>query len=489
MSSHTVDSSKAKILVVDDEPSMLLYTKTLLEMDSYQVDTAGSGEEALRRVQDGAAPNLILLDMAMPAMNGLQTIEACKKVLPSQKIVVISCVTDTSTVVQAIKLGALDYMTKPFYKAELDEVLKRCLEPNPAEGAKAEAVQYAGSNPQEQVENLEDDLFFLAASPAMKQIRAQVSLVAKVDVPVLLLGESGVGKEILARLIHKLSFRAHKPLLKVNCAALPVDLLESELFGYEAGAFTGANRSKPGKFELCNKGVILLDEIAEMSPVLQAKLLHVLQDGQFSRLGSRSNITVDCRVLAATNVDVQKAIANKTLREDLYYRLNAFTINIPPLRERRQEIPLLFKHFMNRFAERYAQPAMGYSEKLINACMQYHWPGNLRELGNFVKRYIVLQDEALAILELEAKSKGLAFSGVSEDVNCGAPDQGLKSLVRNLKDKTELKVIEEALIATNWNRKLAAVKLNISYKALLYKMKQYQIFPPRPMRETDLGLR
>ncbi|HWC19172.1 MAG TPA: sigma-54 dependent transcriptional regulator, partial [Terriglobales bacterium] len=343
--------------------------------------------------------------MAMPSMNGLQTIEECKKIRPEQKIVVLSCVSDTSTVVQAIKLGALDYVTKPFYKSELDAVLKRCLEPEKPAAGSADIQRYSVSDDVE-VESLEDDLFFLAASPQMKQIRAQVSLVAKVDVPVLLLGESGVGKEILARLIHKMSIRAHRPLLKVNCAALPAELLESELFGYEAGAFTGAQRSKPGKFEQCNKGTILLDEIGEMSTPLQAKLLHVLQDGSFSRLGSRSNVTVDVRVLAATNVNIEEAIANKTLREDLYYRLNAFTMHIPPLRERREEIPLLLKHFMNRLSERYAHAPLSYSERLVRACMLYHWPGNLRELGNFVKRYLVLQDEDMAISELEAKGRG-----------------------------------------------------------------------------------
>src|SRR5207253_9749822 len=214
-----------------------------------------------------------------------------------------------------------------------DAVLKRCLEPEkPAKDAAG--IQRYKVSDEVEVESLEDDLFFLAASPQMKQIRAQVSLVAKVDVPVLLLGESGVGKEILARLIHKMSIRAHRPLLKVNCAALPAELLESELFGYDAGAFTGAQRSKPGKFEQCNKGTILLDEIGEMSPNLQAKLLHVLQDQEFSRLGGRSSVKVNVRILAATNIDVQQAIASKQLREDLYYRLNAFTIKIPPLRDR-----------------------------------------------------------------------------------------------------------------------------------------------------------
>src|SRR5207302_7895887 len=224
---------------------------------------------------------------------------------------------------------------------------------------------------------------------------------------------------------------------KVNCAALPAELRESELFGYEAGAFTGANRSKPGKFELCNKGTILMDEIGEMSTALQAKLLHVLQDGSFSRLGSRSNVTVDVRVLAATNINIEEAIANRTLREDLYYRLNAFTMQIPPLRERREEIPLLLKHFMNRLSERYAHPPLSYSERLVRTCVQYHWPGNLRELGNFVKRYLVLQDEAMAISELEGKSKGLTsgLSGAGNGQPMSAPEGGLKSLVRGLKDE------------------------------------------------------
>jgi len=491
MSTQSVIPRRPNILVVDDEPSMLQYTRTLLEMEHYMVETVGSGEEAVRRLESKPNIDLILLDMAMPRMDGLQTIQECKKLRPEQRIVVCSCVSDTGTVVQAIKLGALDYMTKPFYKAELDAIVKRSLAADQRTASTSDVSRPPASDAEEHFENLENDLFFLAASPAMKQIRAQISLVAKVDVPVLLLGESGVGKEILARLIHKLSNRSRNSLVKVNCAALPAELLESELFGYEPGAFTGATRPKPGKFELCNKGTILLDEIGEMSPILQAKLLHVLQDGQFSRLGSRSTIAADFRVLAATNVDVHKAIAEKTFREDLYYRLNAFTVSIPPLRDRREEIPLLFKHFMNQFAQKYAHPCLGYSEKLINACLQYRWPGNLRELGNFVKRYMVLQDESLAISELESKTKGQGFmGGVGDAANGNGADFGLKSLVRNLKDKTELKAIEEALIATNWNRKLAAARLNISYKALLYKIKQYEIVQPRTSEsEIRTGLR
>jgi two-component system, NtrC family, response regulator AtoC len=321
---------------------------------------------------------------------------------------------------------------------------------------------------EEHVEALDNGLFFLAASPAMRALRSQLQLIARVDVPVLLLGESGVGKEVIAKLIHKLSMRAHASLLKVNCAALPADLLESELFGYERGAFTGAIQSKPGKFELCHRGTVLLDEIGEMHCSLQAKLLHVLQDGQFSRLGGRSNTVADFRVLAATNIDMQKAVRNGNFREDLYYRLNAFTVRVPPLRERREEIPPLIKHFVKRYSERLGCSPMNYPDELIEVCLQYPWPGNLRELENFVKRHLVLRDERLAISELR-KTVPIVHLSVNEP----APPEGLKSVLRDVRTQTELKAIREALRATDWNRRLAAQWLNISYKALLYKMKHY----------------
>ena len=321
---------------------------------------------------------------------------------------------------------------------------------------------------EEHVEALDNGLFFFAASPAMRALRSQLQLIARVDVPVLLLGESGVGKEVIAKLIHKLSMRAHAPLLKVNCAALPADLLESELFGYERGAFTGAIQSKPGKFELCHRGTVLLDEIGEMHCSLQAKLLHVLQDGQFSRLGGRTNSIADFRVLAATNIDMQKAVRSGNFREDLYYRLNAFTVRVPPLRERREEIPPLISHFVKRYSGRLGCSPMDFSDELIEMCLQYPWPGNLRELENFVKRHLVLRDERLAISELR-KTVPVVHISVNEPA---LPD-GLKSVLRDAKTQTELKAIREALRATDWNRRLAAQWLNISYKALLYKMKHY----------------
>jgi two-component system response regulator AtoC len=469
-------SEAGNILLVDDEPGMLRYIRTLLEVDNYKVETASTGEEALQRIEKGLAPDLVLLDVLMPGIDGLETLEQLRQMRPGVKVVMLSCVNDTRKVVQAMRLGAQDYLTKPFQKAELDAVVDQCMGKNQA---------YAG-----EVEELCDDVFFVAASPAMKKIRSQAALVANVDIPVLLLGESGTGKEVLARLVHKLSPRAHRTFLKVNCAAVPADLLESELFGYEAGAFTGATHPKPGKFELCNKGTILLDEIGEMPPILQAKLLHVLQDQQFSRLGSRSVIKVDVRILAATNINIPEALATKRLREDLYYRLNAFTLSLPPLRERKEEIPILLKHFMSRMSERYARAPLPLSPTMMNACLEYTWPGNLREVSNFVKRYLILGDETLAIAELNPKNDLNGGPGTEPGTKSGASEGGgggLKSLARSAKDEAEAAAITQALEQTNWNRKQAAALLKISYKALLYKIRQYGIAEVRSHHKLSAG--
>ncbi len=461
-------SSPGTILVIDDEPHMLRYLRTLLEIDSYHVETVSSGFEALKRMQRDPVPDLVLLDVVMPDLDGLQTLEQMHRVRPGVKVVMLSCTIDPRTVVQAIRLGAQDYLPKPLHKAELDAVIQRALggpvtktEPSPS---MAEA------------EEVGEDVVFVSASEAMHKIRGEVGMVARVDVPVLLLGESGTGKEVIARLIHKLSPRAPRTFLKVNCAALPSELLESELFGYEAGAFTGASRPKPGKFELCDKGTILLDEIGEMPPALQAKLLHVLQDQQFSRLGSRSMVKVDVRILAATNIDIPQAIATKKLREDLYYRLNAFTIHLPPLRERREEIPLLLRHFMSRFAAQFARPPLPLAPELIEASLKYHWPGNLRELENFVKRYLILGVPRQVLEELELNSNegaALRTGAASTPSPAQVETSDLKLLVRGLKDEAEMAAISKALERTKWNRKEAARILKISYKALLYKIRQY----------------
>jgi len=279
------------------------------------------------------------------------------------------------------------------------------------------------------------------------------------------------------------SKRRNQPFVKVNCAALPGELLESELFGFEQGAFTGAVRSKPGKFEIANKGTIFLDEIAEMTTHLQAKLLHVLQDHQYSRLGGRHMVETDVRVLAATNVDVHEAMKTGRFREDLYYRLNVLSILVPPLRERLVEIPLLFRHFLEKYSEKFGKSPQGPSKYLMDAAVNYPWPGNLRELENFVKRYVILEDDEGSLRELIEMSSARQRTSPREEL--AAPrEQGLKALVRGLKDEAETEAIADALERTRWCRKDAAKMLGISYKALLYKMRQFNLDTPRTRRST-----
>jgi len=454
------------ILIVDDEPQAAEFLRTLLELESYGAEITSGGLEALERVQQEPVPDLVLLDVAMPGLDGFQTLGRLKEIRPGIKVVMVSCLSDPRTVVKALRLGAQDYLAKPFQKAELDSMIRQALG---REGTLSEP-----SVP-ETVEEVGEGHYFLAASTAMLNIRRQVGMIAGVDVPVLILGESGTGKEVIARLIHKLSSRADQPFLKVNCAALPSELLESELFGYEPGAFTGAIKPKPGKFELADKGTIFLDEIGEMSPGLQAKLLHVLQDQQFSRLGSRSVVKVNVRVLAATNVNISQALASKKLREDLYYRVNAFTLNLPPLRERSAEIPLLLRSFMVRFAERFGRDPLPVGSTLLAVAMNYSWPGNLRELENFVKRYLILGDERQVIQDLRTNRDGGRVTSASPGLAVKPRDGDLKSLVRSLKDEAEMQAISEALNRTKWNRKAASRLLRISYKALLYKIREFRL--------------
>lgn len=448
------------ILVVDDEPHMLRYLRTILEVDSYRVETVSSGREALQWLQKSPGPDLILLDTLMPEMDGLETLRRLKQIPSAVKVVMLSCVTEPRTIVQALQLGACDYIPKPFQRAELDAAIRRHLPERPVESApRPQKIPAA---------KLDTESEFVAVSDSMRRIRAQVDILAGVDVPILLLGESGTGKGVVARLIHVLSSRSSRPFLKVNCAALPSELLESELFGYEAGAFTGATKSKPGKFELCDKGTILLDEIGELPPSLQAKLLHVLQDKEFSRLGSRSVVRVDVRIIAATNVDIPGALASKKLREDLYYRLNAFTIQLPPLREQREGIPSLLRHFMSRSAAEFGRKPLPLSPTLLDAASRYDWPGNIRELENLVKRFLIIRDEAQILKDMSSiKQETPSVEPFASPV---PQTNDLKSLVRDIKSEAEMNAISRTLEMTNWNRKEASRHLNISYKALLYKI-------------------
>src|ERR1700683_1528400 len=468
-------ADKENILVVDDEPSIRKYLQTLLEVDGYGVEAVSSGKEALERIGTGERPDYIVLDVLMPEMDGLETLRQLMQIDRTLNVIMLSCSNEVTTVVEAIRIGALDYLTKPFEKPELDAAFLKCRQKKELRSENKSLREYC--------EALTEDLSFLAPSPQMLKIRQQVLQIDPVDVPVFISGESGVGKEVIARMIHLRSTRRVQAFIKVNCAALPGEVLESELFGYEQGAFTGAVRAKPGKFELANKGTIFLDEIAEMSPHLQAKLLHVLQDGQYSRLGARSVVNVDVRVLAATNMDVKEAMRTGRFREDLYYRLNVLSLHIPPLRERTSEIPLLFRHFLVKYSEKYGKQAPDPSKNLLEAALRYPWPGNLRELEKFVKRSVILEDEDGSSRELLEKP-GQQQRTAPRAETPAPKEQGLKALVRGLKDEAEMEAIADALDKTNWWRKDAAKMLGISYKALLYKMRQFNLDSGRGARSA-----
>jgi two-component system, NtrC family, response regulator AtoC len=467
-------AKKEKILVIDDEPSIRKYLQTLLEVEGFAVEAVSSGKEALQRIGSGERPDFIILDVLMPEIDGIETLRQLLQIDRALNVIMLSCSNEVNTVVEAIRIGALDYLTKPFEKPELEAALLKCRQKRELR-AENEALK-------EYCETLTEDISFLAASPQMIKIRQQILQIAPVDVPIFISGESGVGKEVVARMIHLRSTRRQQPFIKVNCAALPGELLESELFGYEQGAFTGAVRAKPGKFELANRGTIFLDEIAEMAPHLQAKLLHVLQDGQYSRLGARAVVNVDVRVIAATNVDVKQAMHSGKFREDLYYRLNVLSLHIPPLRERTPEIPLLFRHFLVKYSEKYQKQPPEPSQHLLEAAMRYSWPGNLRELENFIKRYVILEDDEGSLRELLEMASQHHVS--PSDVAPAPKEQGLKALVRSLKDEAEMEAIANALDRTNWCRKDAARMLGISYKALLYKMRQFNLDSGRGARSA-----
>jgi DNA-binding NtrC family response regulator len=452
------------ILVVDDDPSHVSQICSLLEDHACRLETVSSGRGALERIRRRPVPDLVFLDMRMPDMDGLETLKQLRNRQPDLRVVMLISAGDVRKVARSVRLGAEDCLVKPCKKPALAALLRRCLAPLPDDRDSGAAGE---------TEDLVDGSSFVAASPAMRKLRSLVGEVARTDIPVLCIGESGTGKEVVARLLHLLSARSRHPFLKVNCAALPGELLESELFGYEPGAFTGAVRAKPGKFELCAKGTILLDEFAEMPPQLQAKLLHVLQDGQFTRLGGRSRIQADVRVVAATNVDIREALTTKRLREDLYYRLSAVVLEIPPLRERREEIPILLHHFLKKYGGQSGLPCRRVSAAVMEFAKGHDWPGNVREVENFAKRYLVLGDRALT----SGNGHHLCPNGNGDSPRRAdektTASRALKAHVGSVKQDAETAAILKALEQTNWNRKEAARNLQIGYKTLLGKLRLY----------------
>jgi len=462
------------IIILDADRGVLDYLHRILS-DRFRVTLFTEVEELTNSLAQSPLPDLLLMDWHIAdgdteenALGLLAKIHASKPVLP---IIMLACTAELKEVVAATRMGAADVILKPFKKSDIDFAVEQCLK-EPEKQASDDIREIP----------LDENTSFVRSSKRMREIESQCVLVARADLPVLLLGESGTGKEVAAMLIHKMSARSKKTFLKVNCAAMPADLLESELFGYEQGAFTGAVKSKPGKFEICNSGTIFLDEIGEMPSALQAKLLQVLQDGSFSRLGSRASVKVDVRVIAATNIDIKAAMAQKTFREDLYYRLNGFTVRMPPLRERIEEIPILSQHFMRKVSAKYGCNPLTISPALMQALSGHSWPGNLRELENTIKRYLVLADEQAIINELIPWQPAASSTAAGEEA---VGNGGLKFLVRNLKGGAESAAIAQTLEGTGWNRKAAASDLQISYKALLYKIKQYSLTPPHKRQNIE----
>ena len=466
-------SERFRVLVIDDDPGIREYLEAAVSRQGYEVLAARDGEDALENL-DHFRPDIVTLDVILPGMDGLETLRRLKQRMPEVPVVMLSGHGQARTIVEAMRLGACDFLRKPFESEELEIAFQKALENN---ALKEEVEQLRG-----RVRSESEMMLLWGDNPKMKEVREIVEQVADTDITVLVRGESGTGKELVARSLYHLSGRRSRPFVKVNCAALPSELLESELFGFERGAFTGAQKRKLGKFEYANGGTIFLDEISEMHPNLQAKLLQVLQDGEFSRLGGESDVRVDTRIIAATNRNLEEAVVEGNFREDLYYRLNVVTVNLPPLRERIDAVPLLVEHFLEKYNEQYDKHLEHLSAETMELFMQYHWPGNIRELENMVKRMVVLGSEGTVTQEIHLRDPAEDSDAPTADEMFDLEALGadfsdgdgidLKAISKKAAQIAEKRVIEKVLGQTRWNRKEAAERLKISYKALLYKMKE-----------------
>jgi two-component system, NtrC family, response regulator AtoC len=518
---------KPLVAIVDDDSGFASYLRTFLSLRGYETRAYSRGDELLAAVRQGDPPDIVLLDVMMPGMDGLETLRNLKTARPELQVIMLSGRERAATIVEAVQLGAANYVIKPDDPEGLGEVA--------LEAAIKSAIEKSRLvtelNELRQQLSDDQDRAVWGRNDQMQQIVRVIDQVADSDVTVLIRGESGVGKELVARALHQQSGRRQRPFVKVNCAALPADLLESELFGHEKGAFTGAATTRIGKFEQADGGTIFMDEIAEMTAALQAKLLHVLQDAEFTKLGSNKRVTVDVRVVAATNRDLEAMMLRGDFREDLYYRLKVIEIVVPPLRDRRDEIQPLTEFFLARYSRRYNRPFRPLSDRLVQRFQEYEWPGNVRELENMIKRAVVLQDETLVFQDLARSPRTLAppappapaaepvahyqpppvsappqymqapplasshggyvvggggvahgsaapvatsaDTGVAvlEDPGPGA-NASLAEVAKHAALRAERAAIEETLHRVHWNRRKAAQQLGVSYKTLLNKIKE-----------------
>ena len=454
-----------RILIVDDEAFIRENLERILAEDGYRPLSAADGDEALRQVSE-AEVDLVLLDLNLGPRSGLEVLAALRDIDPELLVIIITGYGTVESAVEALKMGAYDYIKKPFKADAIRLIVKLALETRSLRREVRHLRRESKAPPA--------DLEMIGTSPAMLQVYHQVREVAKHETAtVLITGESGTGKELVARAVHDLSRRKERPFVEINCGSLPFNLLETELFGHERGAFTDAKTRKIGLFEEASGGTIFLDEIGEMDMGLQVKLLRVLEDRRIRRLGGTRNIDIDARVVAATNRDLKGAIAAREFREDLYYRLNVFPIHLPPLRERREDIPPLLDHFLKRFSREFHKNIREVSRDALDLLMRYHWPGNVRELRNLVERICIMQQDEVIRPEVLPKEIFGENPRRAEGIPTDIPPAGidLEKLVENL----ERELIGKALTITGGNVAKTARLLNVARGTLRYKLEKYRL--------------
>ena len=450
-------SDVRRVLVADDELNMRRVLEAMLRREGYEVITAANGVEALGGMSAGV--HTVITDLKMPVLDGMALLKRLSAEYPDVPVVMITAHGSVENAVEAVKLGAFDYLEKPFEQEQIRQVVAKAM--NTYTLARRDA------RPEEP--SVRGRFRLVGQAPAIRQIYGVVEKVASTPSTVLITGESGTGKELIARALHENSARHAGPFIKINCAAIPKTLMESELFGYEKGAFTGAVGAKPGRFELAHGGTLFLDEIGEIPVEMQVKLLRVLQESEFERVGGIKTIKVDVRLVTATNRDLVQDISAGSFREDLYYRLNVVPIHIPPLRERREDIPLLVEHFLAKFNDRLKKQIDSVSADAISRLVSYHWPGNIRELENLMERTMLFCERS----EIQVSDLPPEIGGLPPMSAAGSPNAAsLKEAVRAETERVERELIQKALDETGGNVTQAARKLKISRKSLQTKMKE-----------------
>ncbi len=472
---------KKQVLIVDDEPNLRKILSAQLSRDGYDVLTAEDGEQGLSVLKEHHI-DLVVTDLKMPKVDGMTLLREALAEHPELPIVMITAHGTVDTAVEALKLGAFDYLTKPFDKDEVRQIVGKALKTRELASEEPSAAAIVPDGPSAEVEKNEGARFgIIGQSPGLTELYAVLERVADSPTTVLITGESGTGKELVARALHDHSSRKGKPFIKVNCAAIPKELIESELFGYERGAFTGAVSSKPGRFELANGGTLFLDEIGEIPVEMQVKLLRALQESEFERVGGIKTIRVDVRLVAATNRDLKKLISQGAFREDLFYRLNVVSIRLPALRERATDTPLLVEHFLKKFNERLKKAVTGIEPEALELLSAYGWPGNIRELENVMERSVLFCDgQKLRVEDLPVELRGPGAISASivpaadPTVEIGGlpAEGGLKEHVKVAMSRLERDLVSRALKQTNNNVTHAARLLKISRKGLQLKMKE-----------------